>query len=192
MKTRTTIFAVILAEVIVISLGVGTAGWSIDGLQATTRFSGRFSLILFSFIFLLHPNKKSLLHGFLSENYFLIFAIAHGIHLIELLSFVYLSGTELVLYRVAGGFLAYVIIFLMPWLKFRADRGELSGERLTAIGYVYIFYVWFIFFMTYIGRLNGAFSRPGETHLEHRVLMGWVCIMLGIKIAGLFLKKSKA
>lgn len=192
MKIRTAVFLVILSEAGVAALAVYSQGWNIDGLQFTTRYSGRLSLFIFSFIFLLHPNRKSSLTAVLSENYFLAFAVAHGIHLIELLSFVTLSGTLLVPYRVAGGFLAYLLIFLMPILKSRKDAGKLSEVRFNNIGFVYIFYVWFIFFMTYIARISGSFSNPGDNHLEHRVLMGWVCVMLGIKLSGLFLKKSKA
>src|SRR6185295_2992030 len=114
MKIKSALILVILAEAGVAALGIYSQGWNIDGLQFTTRYSGRLSLFIFSFIFLLHPNKKESLVGLLSENYYLVFAVAHGIHLIELLSFVTLSGTELVPYRVAGGFLAYLMIFLMP------------------------------------------------------------------------------
>jgi hypothetical protein len=192
MKIRTALVLVILAEAAVAALAIYSQGWSLDGLQFTTRYSGRLSLFIFSFIFLLHPNKKESLTGLLSENYYLAFAVAHGIHLIELLSFVTLSGTVLVPCRVAGGFLAYLLIFLMPILYARKNAGKLTESRFNNVGYVYIFYVWFIFFMTYIARINGSFSNQGDNHLEHRVLLGWVCLMLGIKISGLFLKRSKA
>ena len=139
----------------------------------------------------LHPGNKSILEKYFSGNYFLIFAVAHGIHLLELLSFVYLSGTQLVPYRLAGGFLAYVLIFVMPWLKVRNENNKLSDARISALGYVYLFYVWFIFFMTYIGRLNGSFSNNGVSRLEYMVLLGWVCLMLGAKISGMLIYKSK-
>ena len=164
----------------------------IDGLQATTRFSGRLSLLIFSLIFLLHPHKKSLLETLLSRNYFLFFAVAHGIHLIELLSFVSLSGTELVPYRVAGGFLAYVLIFLMPWVKFRQENKKISDARFNALATVYLFYAWFIFFMTYIARLNGSFDNADNSRTVHVLLMGWVCVMLAIKLIGVIVSKSKS
>src|SRR5262245_31303857 len=157
MSVRTAILLVVVAEVFVAIVGLAAEGWSIAGLQATTRFSGRLSLLIFSAIFLLHPQRKELLSRSLSENYFLAFAIAHGIHLMELLSFVYLSGTELGPYRLAGGFLAYVLIFLMPWFKMRVDAGGLSPGVFSRIGSVYLVYVWFIFFMTYVGRINNDF-----------------------------------
>lgn len=129
MKVRTAILLAVLAEVAVAALGVNNYGWTIDGLQATTRFSGRLSLFIFSFIFLLYPGNQAILEKYFSGNYFLIFAVAHGIHLIELLNFVYWSGTELVPYRVAGGFLAYLLIFIMPWVKFRLENNK--NKRCT-------------------------------------------------------------
>ena len=174
----------------VVALGIFNYGWGIEGLQATTRFSGRFSLILFSFIFLLYPTKQARLNGILSERPFIVFAIAHGIHLVELLSYVYLAGIVLVPYRVAGGFVAYSLIFLMPWFQHKSEHGELDKKRFGMVAMVYLFYVWLIFFMTYVARLNGSFQNAGGTYAEHVTLMGWVCVMLVIKLGYTFVKKN--
>ncbi len=190
MNVRTALLLTLLAEGAVAALGIFHYGTSIEGLQATTRFSGRLSLLIFSFIFLLPPGADSNLQRWFSASYFLVFALAHGIHLIELLSYVYFSGIELVLYRVAGGFLAYSMIFAMPWLQQRGNAGKIASARFQTIGYVYLFYVWFIFFMTYMSRVNGSFQNAGGSQFEHVTLMGWVCIMLGIKVISLFLKKQ--
>lgn len=190
MKMRTAIILVISAEVFVALLGVTNYGWSIEGLQATTRFSGRLSLFIFSFIFLLHQGKKETLALYLSNRYFLIFALAHGIHLCELLSYVYLAGIQLVPYRVAGGFLAYSLIFVMPWFQEQFDRKKIDDKRFQALGAVYLFYTWFIFFMTLLSRLNGSFPNAGGSHTQHVVVMGWICLILAIKLSSLFLKKS--
>ena len=190
MKVRTAIFLAVGAEVAVAALGVNNYGWSLDGLQATTRFSGRLSLFIFSFIFLLHPKEKPTLSFYLSDGYFLIFAIAHGIHLFELLTYVSMSGIVLVPYRVAGGFLAYSMIFIMPWFQRQADLLKISASVFQTLGLVYLFYVWLIFFMTYLSRVSGDFPNAGGTHSEHVALMGWVCVMLGMKLFSLFLQKS--
>ena len=191
MKLRTAIFLAVGAEAAVAALGVNNYGWSIEGLQATTRFSGRLSLFIFSYIFLLHPKDKPTLSFYLSNGYFLIFAIAHGIHLLELLSYVYLAGIPLVPYRVAGGFLAYSMIFLMPWFQRRSDTQKMSAPKFQTLSLVYLFYVWLIFFMTYVSRVNGSFPNGGGTHSEHVALMGWVCVMLGLKLFSLFFQNSK-
>ena len=187
MNVKTAIFLAVGAEAAVAVLGINNYGWSIEGLQATTRFSGRLSLFIFSFIFLLHPKQKPTLNFYLSDGYFLIFAIAHGIHLFELLSYVSMSGIELVPYRVAGGFLAYSMIFIMPWCQQQADSQKISASKFQTLGLVYLFYVWLIFFMTYVSRVNGDFPNGGGTHSEHVTLMGWVCVMLGIKFYYFFL-----
>lgn len=190
MKVRTAILLALAAEVFVAALGIMNYGWSTEGLQATTRFSGRLSLLIFSFIFLLHPNDKPVLRFYFSDRYFLLFAVAHGIHLFELLSYVYLAGISLVLYRVAGGFLAYSLIFLMPLFQLQFDRGKIIARRFQALGWVYLFYVWFIFFMTYVSRLSGGFPNAGGSHAENVTLMGWVSVMFGLKFIGMFSKKT--
>ena len=182
MKVRTALLLTLLAEGAIAALGVFEYGSSIEALQATTRFSGRLSLFIFSFIFLLYPQSRTSLPSYFSGKYFLVFAFAHGIHLLELLSYVYLAGIELVPYRVAGGFLAYSMIFAMPWFQGLSIGGKISPMRFQTLGYVYLFYVWLIFFMTYVSRVNGSFPNAGGSHLEHVILMGWVCVMLGIKL----------
>jgi hypothetical protein len=157
-------------------------------LQGTTRFSGRLSLLIFSFIFLLHPKDRTALTFYFSGDYFLIFAIAHGIHLAELVSYVYLAGIELVPYRVAGGFLAYSFIFIMPWIHRQAGRGRVAPVNFNRLSLTYQFYVWFIFFMTYLSRVNGDFPNAGDSRSLQIALMGWVCVMMGIKVFQLIRK----
>jgi hypothetical protein len=181
-KTSKAILLALLASALVIALGVYHYGWSLAGLQATVRFSGRLSLFVFAFIFLLYPKHPTRLSEFLSPDFFLVFALVHGIHLVELLTYVTKSGIELVPTRVAGGFLAYSMIFAMPWFKQRMKSNRLSPERYQRIGYVYLFYVWFVFFMTYLSRVRGTFPNAGGTYEEHAALMGIVILLLLIKI----------
>ena len=190
MKVPIAILLAVLASIAVAAAGVFLYGWSIQGLQATTRFSGRLSLVIFSFIFILHPQRKEVLYSILSPAYFLIFAIVHGIHLAELLSYVALSGIQLVPIRLASGFLAYAMIFLMPWLQYRADNQKLDEGRFKMISYVYLFYVWFVFFMTYLSRVNGTFPNAGGSYAEHVALMAFVNVLLGIKVVRLVAKRS--
>jgi hypothetical protein len=191
MKTRNAIWMVIFGELAVAALGINNFGWNVEGLQATTRFSGRLSLLIFSFIFLLYPTDKRVLKFYFSEKFFLVFAVAHGIHLAELLSYVSLSGTALVPYRVAGGFLAYIFIFLMPFFQNRVDAGKTNVNTFRILGTVYLFYVWLIFFMTYVGRLRAELPNAGGTRQEYMTLISWVILMLGMKIVYLIINKSK-
>ena len=188
MKFNSAVALVLLIETFCILLGIINYGWTLDGLQALTRYSGRASLALFSLIFLFHNNKAVDIRRVMSDSFFLIFAIAHGIHLFELLSFAYFSGAQPVLYRVAGGILAYAMIFVMPWVQTLHDRQKLTDKRFNQLTLVYLYYVWFIFFMTYLPRVRGEMPNVGGSYKEFVILLGWVSIMMGIKWSQLLAK----
>lgn len=189
MTVRNAIIICITVEVALAALGVINYGYTIEGLQATTRFSGRFSLFIFSIIFL--ASKPADIYGILSKKPFHLFALAHGIHLIELSTFIILSGTPLILYRVAGGFLAYALIFLMPVLADRLEAGKFAEKKFELVGMVFQYYVWMIFFLTYLPRVRGTLPNVGGGYLEHVVLLGWVSLMLGMKLPRVLFKKRR-
>lgn len=181
------ILLILLAEAIVALLAVYGYGYTLEGLQATTRYSGRFSLLVFSIIFMLMPGQEQVLRQTLSPNPYLIFAVAHGIHLLELLSYIYLSGTPLIPLRLAGGFVAYLFIFVMPLLHNRFLQSRLTIATYTVVINVYLYYVWFIFFMSYLPRVQGKLPHAGGKYWEFVVLLCWVCVMLGSKLSQLLL-----
>lgn len=188
MSFRTAVVLILLLETGVVVLALLNHGWTIEGLQAVARYSGRLSLFVFSLIFLLHNRPAGLLTRLLSDKYFLIFAIAHGVHLVELLAFVYFSGAELIPYRLAGGMLAYALIFIMPWMHERFTQGQVTERRYKQLSLVYLYYVWFIFVMTYVPRVMGTLPNVGGSYGEFVALLGWVFFMLGIKVSQLFAK----
>ncbi len=195
MNYKNALLSTLIIEVGIALLAVINYGVTLEALQAVTRFSGRASLAIFSFIFLFQNHRYINLKAILSERYFLIFAIAHGIHLVELLSYVYLSGIPLVPYRVAGGFIAYSFIFAMPWLEELHRQTKLSSKQFSITTLLYLYYVWLIFFMTYLSRVEGSFPNAGGSFSEHITLLGWVALLLGIKLSDLIsksiLKKTK-
>lgn len=177
MTYRKSLVIILITELLIAVLGVINYDFDISGLQATTRFSGRLSLLIFSFIFILLPHHRNKLSSHVSDKFFLIFAIAHGIHLAELLSYIALSGGKLIPIRAAAGALAYVFIFIMPFLSKR-----LAAGKQHIIENVYLFYVWFIFFMTYLPRVQGKLPNAGGSYSEFVILFSWVCILLVIRI----------
>lgn len=181
MKFNSAVALILLIETFCILLGIINHGWTLEGLQALTRYSGRASLAIFSLIFLFHNNKGVDIRRVLSDKFFLVFAIAHGIHLFELLSFLYFSGTKPILYRLAGGMLAYAIIFAMPYAQSLHDGQKLTDKRFNQLVLVYVYYVWFIFFMTYLPRVRGQLPNAGGSYKEFVILLGWVSIMMGFK-----------
>lgn len=189
MSVRNTIILCFVIELSLGALGIINYGWNVDGLQATTRFSGRFSLLIFSVLFL--ANRPNDIYSWLSKKPYHIFALAHGIHLLELSTFIIISGTPLIFYRVAGGFLAYSLIFLMPILADRLEKGMFSDKKFNVVSVVFQYFVWGIFFLTYLPRVRGSLPNVGGSYLEHVILLGWVSLMLGMKLPRVLFKRQR-
>jgi hypothetical protein len=187
---RKAVITVVVLETLLAAFAIFFYDVSLTALQAVTRYSGRLSLVLFSILFLVLPDQERL-KKILSDKPFLVFAIAHGIHLAELLSYVYLSGNELIPIRLAGGFLAYVLIFAMPVFQFRFEKGLVSETHYRAMLVIYQYYVWFIFFMSYLPRVQGRLPNVGGAYWEFVVLLAWVCMLMGMKLgSSLFQRKT--
>ena len=184
MNPRRIIGLFVLLELIIIAASIIMEGFSIAALQTTSRFSGRLSLFLFSLIFLLH-NKPAILHNWLSEKFYLLFAIVHGIHLVELLAYVTVAQVRLIPIRLAGGFAAYVFIFLMPFLSGYARSGKITLKRFFTVEAIFLYFIWLVFFLTYLPRVQGKLPTAGGTYAEHVALLGWVSTMLGIKLTSM-------
>ncbi|HZB11541.1 MAG TPA: hypothetical protein VE467_00860 [Chryseolinea sp.] len=174
----------IVIELVIIVLAFLTEGFSLGALQTITRFSGSLSLFLFSAIFLLY-NKPYTITAWLSDRFYLIFTIVHGIHLAELLTFVYLANIELVPHRLAGGFMAYLFVFAMPFLQSFKMRGQISNRTYAIVETIFIYYVWLVFFLTYLPRVQGKIPIAGGSFAEHVALLGWVSTLLGMKLSAM-------
>jgi hypothetical protein len=188
MTFRNLLPVLLLAETLVILLGVINYGWTLEGLQAVTRYSGRVSLAIFSIIFLFHRHPVVNLKRVLSDKFFLVFAIAHGIHLFELLSYLHFSENPVIPIRIAGGFVAYAMIFAMPFIQKKHEELKITDTRFNQVALIYLYYVWFIFFMTYLPRVRGTLPNVGGSYKEFVILLGWVSIMMGIKWSQLLAK----
>lgn len=184
MTAKKIIILFVALEIAIIFIVLFSDGYSLTSLQTITRFSGRLSLFLFSAIFLMY-NKPKTITSWLSDKFYLLFSIVHGIHLLELLSFVYLSEIKLVPYRIAGGLLAYAYIFLMPLLYHYKKTSRISQTTFSILETIFIYYVWLIFFLTYLPRVQGKLPQAGGSFTEHVVLLGWISTLLGMKIASL-------
>jgi hypothetical protein len=189
MKFKDALLSTLIIEVGIALLAVINYGATLETLQAVTRFSGRISLAIFSLIFLFQNHRYLNVKNILSEKYFSIFAIAHGIHLIQLLSFVYLSGNELIPVRLAGGFLAYVLIFIMPYAQRLLEQNKISTKQFSTLTLIYLYYVWFIFFMSYLPRVRGELPNVGGSYGEFVVLLAWVSLMMGVKLQSALMSK---
>ncbi|MGC4023446.1 MAG: hypothetical protein QM734_16605 [Cyclobacteriaceae bacterium] len=175
-------------EAAIILFSIFSDGFTLEALHTTTRFSGRLSLLAFSLILLLYEKRGAIRIG----RAVLLFAILHGIHLIELIAYVSLSGTELIPLRVLGGFIAYAMIFAMPVIVYRHENGKLSNKQYNRFEAVYFSYVWLIFFLTYLPRVMGTLPNVGGTFIEHVILFSWVILLGFIKIVSVIGAKMQS
>lgn len=189
MKFKDALLSVLIIEVGVALLAVINYGSTLESLQAVTRFSGRVSLGIFSLIFLFQNHRHLNVTRFLSANYFFVFAFAHGIHLIQLLCYVYLSGNELIPVRLAGGFLACLLIFIMPYAQHLHEQHRIPQKKYSTLTLIYLYYVWFIFFMSYLPHVRGELPGVGGSYSGFVVLLAWVSLMMGVKLQGLLMSK---
>jgi hypothetical protein len=177
-SSRNSFAAFILLELAIIIIPVLLFEFSLQTIQTATRFSGRLSFVFFSLIILLkHRNVNW--QSWISENPYLLFAILHGIHLVELSIYVLQSNNTLVPIRLLGGFVAYLLIFLMPVFNFMYGRGKISIKIFHRIEILFSTYVWFIFFMSYLPRALGKLPHVGGSHWEHVTFLSLV-IMVGV------------
>jgi hypothetical protein len=178
---RKCVFLVIGFEVLIVILAIGFYGYTTEALQAIARYSGRLSLLIFSIIFILQSNPV-LINEWLSRHFYFVFCVAHGIHLIELLAYVRASETKLIPLRVAGGALAYLLIFIMPVIHLLFTKGRISQKVHSTLSQVYLYYVWFIFLMAYIPRVQGKLPNAGGTFTEHVLLLIFVLAILVVRV----------
>ena len=192
MDFKRTAIVIIFLEIAMAVLAYFNYNYSLEGLQALTRYSGRLSLGVFSILFLLLPDRADLLSRILSTRPFHVFALTHGIHLIILLTYNGLSGNQLIPLRIAGGFIAYVIILAMPYFHIRQERGLISLTQFKIYLSTYLYFTWFIFFMTYLPRVQGHVTQVGGRYWEFVALLSWVCIMMGMKLPALLFGQTRS
>jgi hypothetical protein len=182
---------VAIAELLIAVAAAAEYGLTLEALQAATRFSGRLSLVLFSLMFLMLPKQERRFHENITPRPFHLFAFAHGIHLIELLAYVYLAGIQLIPYRLAGGMLAYSFIFIMPVLHNRQIKQTLNERRYRQAMMVYLYYLWLIFFMTYLPRVQGVLPGVGGSYGEFVILLAWVSLIMGVRLSSEFFGRRR-
>ncbi|TAF67276.1 MAG: hypothetical protein EAZ55_02860 [Cytophagales bacterium] len=161
--------------------------------QILTRLSGRVSLLIFIGIWWHETQvlKAKPIPSFFGKttikDWSMSLAINHFLHLLFIAIYVKSSGIELIPIRLLGGALAYVWIGLMPFVY--AYRTTIP--KILRMGYLY--YVWFVMFMTYIPRIRGNFPEAGGNMAEYLFFFSvLIVILLGHFIALFYNTKAKA
>ncbi len=117
------------------------------------RFSGRLSLLiyLFSFYYFANGYQQASLPLQGTRKLVTVFCFMHFIHLGFLALNIYLNDIPLVPVKLAGGFLAYLMILVYPFVI-----GRLGKKRAVHLAYFY--YVGMVMAITYVARIKGDFN----------------------------------
>jgi methionine sulfoxide reductase heme-binding subunit len=122
----------------------------------------------------------------------LCFAIAHTIHLGALTSYFVFIGEMPGMEAVVGGGLAYSLMFIMAATSNDQSMKALGRNwgRLHTVG---LHYLWFIFLVTYLGRLSDGESGtdPGSLFMVGIVGSGLAFTALALRLAAMLKKRSR-
>jgi methionine sulfoxide reductase heme-binding subunit len=151
----------LIASLATVIVPIALFGLSERGLQLAARYTVRVSFPLFLLAYLAGPLvalwRTNLTRWLQKHRRYvgLNFAIAHTIHLGALTSyFVFLDQSPDAATMIGGG-LAYALMFAMAATSndWSVKKLGANWRRLHSVG---LHYLWFIFLITYMGRLSGG------------------------------------
>ena len=132
---------------------------SVDDISETfrysARYSGRLSLIVYLYCFYVFSREFERNKYNKTKKVVLLFSVLHLIHFIYLAFSVWLNELPIIPYKLLGGFIAYVLIIIYPWL--------IDKLKKTIYHIVYFYYVGIVMAVTYLARIKGEFvGAPTE------------------------------
>ena len=140
-----------------------------DTFRLSARYSGRLSLVIyltcfyfFTFSFIKKKSETEL------KNSIILFCFLQYIHFIYLSLAVYLNDLPIIPVRLTGGFIAYLMILIYPFI--------ISKIKNIIYHLVYFYYVGIVMAITILGRIRGTFegANPEVSHY-----IGLSAIILG-------------
>lgn len=149
MKLTKAIVYILLIETGIAIVSFSMFGFTEQGLQILTRTSGRYSLLTF-LIWMVFSNENGI-GKILSKRPFSAFAIVHGIHLIFVFCYLYVSGKTPVFSRLILGMITYAIIFIAPFFEPSLVAEKTKRDRFSSRAY--FLYLWTFFLMFLITRI---------------------------------------
>lgn len=176
--------AVVLLEVVLVIIIISLYGATDEALQAIARYSGRISLIVFSVIFLFRYRPGNIDVRLLAKPYH-VFAVVHVSHLLFLMIHFLTTETGPAVIQLAGGLAGGVFSILMPLAVRWHDLKRMTVRAFKNLELVFHYFLWLTFFMNFYARVNGTLPRLGGAYLESVILLGWVSLMLGMKVTSL-------
>ena len=145
------------------------------------RFSGRFSFSLYLISLLSFLKFYTKNHTIVFTKKVLgVFSLIHLIHFCFLATSIYLNSIPIIPYRLAGGFIAYLMIIIYPLYINKINNKILH--------FIYFYYVGFIMVMTYISRIKGQF-KGAEPEMFHYLAITFLIITLIVFSYKIYSKK---
>jgi hypothetical protein len=153
---------------------------SIDDISETfrysARYSGRLSLIVYLYCFYVFSKEFEGNKYNKTKKVVLLFSVLHLIHFIYLAFSVWLNELPIIPYKLLGGFIAYILIIIYPFL--------IDKIKKTIYHIVYFYYVGIVMAVTYLARIKGEFvGAPTELfHYFGFTIVILIFILFGYKI----------
>ena len=145
------------------------------------RFSGRFSFSLYLISLLSFLKFYTKNHTIVFTKKVLgVFSLIHLIHFCFLATSIYLNSIPIILYRLAGGFIAYLMIIIYPFY--------IEKVKNKILHFIYFYYVGLIMIMTYIARIRGKF-KGAEPEMFHYLAITFLIITLIVFSYKIYTKK---
>lgn len=145
------------------------------------RFSGRFSFSLYLISLLSFLKFYTKNHTIVFTKKVLgVFSLIHLIHFCFLATSIYLNSIPIILYRLAGGFIAYMMIIIYPFY--------IEKVKNKILHFIYFYYVGLIMIMTYIARIRGKF-KGAEPEMFHYLAITFLIITLIVFSYKIYTKK---
>ena len=132
---------------------------SVDDISETfrysARYSGRLSLIVYLYCFYVFSREFERNKYNKTKKVVLLFSVLHLIHFIYLAFSVWLNELPIIPYKLLGGFIAYILIIIYPFL--------IDKIKKTIYHIIYFYYVGIVMAVTYLARIKGEFiGAPTE------------------------------
>jgi methionine sulfoxide reductase heme-binding subunit len=175
-------------------------GQTVEAVQAMVRFTARISLFIFSLVFAassLHRLFRSDFTAALLKNrrqFGVSFAYSHTAHLLTIIVFFKLSGNQPPMLSLIFGGLGYLLIYAMAFTSNNWSVNKLGAKNWKMLHKVGVFYIWSIFFITYLGRiLPGKVDepKPGGTKTEFAIAFLVVLAILSLRLAAAISAKAR-
>lgn len=174
----------LLLETALIVVAISQMGFTLNALQTVALNSARISIAVFSIIFLFRYRPANLDRRLLGKPYH-VFAVVHLSCLMLTIPYYYGASTTPGTLRLAGEVAGGLFTLAMPITVRLANKGRIGVPTLKNIELVFQYFIWLIFFMGFYARVNGTSPQPGTTYIESVILLGWMSLMLGMKVTSL-------